>query len=139
MRLLNPKHLLPALLLIPGPLGAQSPPSEDEAALLALLNTPISTASKHEERTLEAPSVVSLVVRGQVDAYGWTSLNDLLYALPGFSASQDYDRSTVSARGAFEGWNNNHLLLQVDGIPFNDNLYGSALTWEITPFMALEP
>jgi iron complex outermembrane receptor protein len=105
--------------------------------LLNLLNTPVVSASKHAERTLEAPSVMSLALKDQVDAYGWTSLNDLLYTLPGFSASQDYDRSTVSSRGLFEGWNNNHLLMLVDGIPFNDNLYGSAYTWEITPiFMA---
>ena len=120
--------------------GAQTPaqaPSDDANDLLALLNTPIVSASKHAERTLEAPGVVSLVVRDQVDAYGWTSLNDVLGSLPGFSISQDYDRSTVSSRGMYEDWNNNHLLMQVDGIPFNDNLYGSAYTWEITPlFMA---
>jgi len=34
-----------------------------------------------------------------------------------------------------EGWNNNHLLLLIDGIPFNDNLYGSAYTWDITPLV----
>lgn len=33
----------------------------------------------------------------------------------------------------FEGWNNNHLLLLMDGVQFNDSLYGSAYTWEITP------
>ena len=116
------------------PTVAQTPAAPDEASeLMALLNTPISSASKHAERTLDAPSVVSLAVRDQVEAYGWTSLNDILYTLPGFSASQDYDRSTVSSRGLFEGWNNNHLLIQVDGIPFNDNLYGSAYTWGITP------
>ena len=121
-------------------LAAQTPtqaPSDDINDLLTLLNTPVVSASKHAERTIEAPSVVSLAVRDQVGAYGWTSLNDLLFTLPGFSASQDYDRSTVSSRGLFEGWNNNHLLMLVDGIPFNDNLYGSAYTWEISPvFMA---
>jgi iron complex outermembrane receptor protein len=124
------------LFLVPFAMAAQTPPlpqDADASELLALLNTPISSASKHAERAIEAPSVVSVAVRDQVDAYGWKSLNDLLYTLPGFSASQDYDRSTVSSRGLFEGWNNNHLLMQVDGIPFNDNIYGSALTWEITP------
>ena len=125
------------LTLIAGAgMKAQAPasaPSDDANELLALLNLPISSASKHLERSLEAPGVVSLAVRDQVDAYGWTSLNDLLSTLPGFSISQDYDRSTVSSRGLSESWNNNHLLLLVDGIPFNDNIYGSAYTSEITP------
>ena len=58
--------------------------------------------------------------------------------MPGFSPSKDYDRPTVTTRGFFEGWNNNHLLLLIDGIPFNDNLYGSAYTWEITPLFMIK-
>lgn len=105
--------------------------------LMSLLNTPITTASKRAEKAIEAPSVVSVISREQIGTFGWSSLNEVLYTLPGFGASQDYDRRTVSSRGLFEGWNNNHILLLVDGIPMNDNLYGSAYTWEITPlFMA---
>lgn len=126
-----------ALLLVAGSLGAQEPSKEQakqlEEDLMTLLNTPITTASKKAERAIQAPSVVSVVRRDQFQAYGWTSLNDALFSLPGFGPSQDFDRRTVSSRGLFEGWNNNHLLLLVDGIPFNDNIYGSAYTWEITP------
>jgi iron complex outermembrane receptor protein len=117
--------------------GQEVPGASDESELLKLLNTPVSSASKHEERSLEAPGLVSLVTRDQAEGYGWTSLNDVLYSLPGFGPSQDYDRRTVSSRGLYEGWNNNHILHLVDGIPFNDNLYGTATTWEISPlFMA---
>jgi len=107
--------------------------TENLVDLLALLNTPITTASKRAEKAIEAPSVVSVITRDQFQAYGWTSINEALYSLPGFGPSQDYDRRTVSSRGLFEGWNNNHILLLVDGIPFNDNIYGSAYTWETTP------
>lgn len=128
-------------LLVSGMALAQAPEPKPDIAkeveiladLLTLLNTPITTASKRSERAIEAPSVVSVVTRDQIQAYGWTSINDALYSLPGFGPSQDYDRRTVSSRGLFEGWNNNHILLLVDGIPYNDNLYGSAYTWEITP------
>jgi len=124
---------IPTLLVSGMSLCAQAPASSDETDLMELLNTPISTASKKSERAIQAPSVTSLVTRDQVQAYGWTSLNDVLYSLPGFGPSQDYDRRTVSSRGLFEGWNNNHLLMLVDGIPFNDNIYGTAYTWEVTP------
>ncbi len=125
------------LALVAGtPLLAQAPKkaeSKDLDDLLALLNTPITTASKRAEKAIEAPSVVSVITRDQFQAYGWTSLNDALYSLPGFGPSRDYDRKTVSSRGVFEGWNNNHILLLVDGIPYNDNIYGSAYTSEMTP------
>jgi iron complex outermembrane receptor protein len=109
----------------------------DMEALLELLNTPVKSASKVAQRPMDAPSIISPISQDQLRIYGWDSINDVLFAQPGFSPSQDYDRRTVSARGQFEGWNNNHLLMLVDGVPMNDNLYGSAYTWEITPiFMA---
>lgn len=113
------------------------PPSEvkdaQELSLEDLLNTKVSSASKLEQRTIEAPSVISLITREQIAGYGWASINEVLYKQPGFGPCQDYDRRTVSSRGISEGWNNNHILMLVDGVPVNDNLYGTAYTWEITP------
>lgn len=101
--------------------------------LLELLNTPVTSASKTSQRTLEAPSVISVVSRDQIQAHGWISLNDLLYRQPGFSASIDFNHHTASSRGSFESFPANHLLFLVDGIPMNDPLYGTAWTWDVTP------
>jgi iron complex outermembrane receptor protein len=110
---------------------------QDQKALEDLLKVQIISVSKVAERPIDAPGLVEAVSRDQVDSYGWQSLNDVLGSQPGFSPSQDYDRRTISSRGVFEGWNNDHLLLLVDGVPMNDDIYGSAYTWEITPlFMA---
>ncbi len=98
-----------------------------------LLQIPVRSASRIPECIGQAPGSVTVVTREQATDYGWVSLNDILYRQAGFGPAQDYDRRTVSSRGQFEGWNNNHLLHLVDGIPMNDNLYGSAYTWEITP------
>ncbi len=98
----------------------------------------IKSASKFSQKISEAPSVVSLITNDQIQQYGWVSMHQFVTKLPGFSPSQDYDRRTISSRGLFEGWNNNHLLLMVDGIPMNDNLYGSAYTWEVTPLIFTE-
>jgi iron complex outermembrane receptor protein len=81
----------------------------------------------------EAPSVGSLITREQMDSYGWLTLNDVLFRQPGFAPAQDYERVTVSARGLFEGWNNNHLLMLVDGVPFNNATNGFAYTWDLVP------
>ncbi len=116
--------------------GKQKGAFEAEA-LIALLNTPITSAAKMEQRAIEAPSVIGVVTREQIQAYGWNSLNDILYKQPGFGPSIDFNHHTVSSRGVFESFPNNHLLHLVDGIPFNDPLYGTAWTWDVTPlFMA---
>ena len=87
------------------------------------------------EKDRYAPGIISSVSYYMTKKFGWFSANDILYSLPDFAPSQDYDRRTVSFRGMFEGWNNNHILTLMDGIPFNDNLYGSAYTWENTPLI----
>jgi iron complex outermembrane receptor protein len=112
-------------------------PSEAERlqrlTLEDLMRIETGSASKLQQPASEAPALISVITRDQIQSYGWISLNDILYKQPGFAPSQDYDRRTVSARGLFEGWNNNHLLLLIDGVPMNDPIYGSAYTWEITP------
>ena len=128
-------------LLVPFIL-AQAARAEETASIngedLLFMELPsVTIASKKEQKVSEAPGVISVISRDQINKFGWTSLNDVLYSQPGFSPSQDYDRRTVSSRGVFEGWNNNHLLLLMDGVPFNDDLYGTAYTWEITPLFIL--
>ena len=91
------------------------------------------SATKIAKKTNEAPNIVSVISNKELEDYGRISLNDVLYQLPGFASSQVNERRTVSARGMFEGWNNNHLLMLVDGVQFNELFYGSAFTWEITP------
>jgi iron complex outermembrane receptor protein len=98
-----------------------------------LANQVTTSSTKIARKTSEAPNIVSVISDKEIRDYGRVSLNDILYQLPGFSPSMDYDRRTVSSRGIYEGWNNNHLMLLMDGVQFNDNLYGSAYTSEITP------
>ena len=94
-----------------------------------LLNFEVTSASKIATKISKAPAVVTAYKRETMEQYGFTVINDLLYSLPGFGPSQDYDRPTVATRGNFDSWSNNHILHLVDGVPMNDNLYGSAYTW----------
>jgi outer membrane receptor protein involved in Fe transport len=129
--------LLAWVLLPPGRALAGDPGEAEKRlerlTLEDLMRIDTGSASKLEQPASEAPALLSVFARDQIQSYGWISLNDILYQQPGFAPSQDYDRRTVSARGLFEGWNNNHLLLLIDGVPMNDPVYGSAYTWEITP------
>jgi outer membrane receptor protein involved in Fe transport len=109
-----------------------------DMSLEELLNMEVVSAAKFSQKMSEAPGVISVITDQHIREYGWLSMNEMLAAQPGFFPSQDYDRRTVGSRGLFEGWNNNHLLLLVDGIPHNDNLYGTAYTWEITPLFLIQ-
>lgn len=105
--------------------------------LESLMQIEVVSASKIKQKQSEAPNIIVAIPKEKIKAFGYQSINDMLYYQPGFFPSQDYDRRTLGFRGMPEGWNNNHQLLMIDGIPFNDNLYGSAYTWDITPiFMA---
>ncbi|HVT04758.1 MAG TPA: TonB-dependent receptor [Thermoanaerobaculia bacterium] len=138
--------LLLGLLIVTGvPLTAQQTEQEPSAGgvsrktaikdmtLEDLLKTVVTSASKLSQLTTDAPAAVALIPDYQIEGFGWNTVNSVLYHQPGFAPSQDYDRRTVASRGVFEGWNNNHLLLLVDGVPFNDDLYGTAYTWDTTP------
>ncbi len=109
-----------------------------EMSLEELMNVTVRSSSKIEIKQSDAPGIISVINRKQIDQFKWFSINDILYKQPGFGPAQDYDRSTVSSRGLYEGWNNNHMLLLIDGIPVNDNLYGAAFTSEITPLFMVK-
>ncbi len=98
-------------------------------SLEELLAVKVVSASKLIQESSQAPSVISVFDDSQIEQYDWNTINDVLYRMPGFGPSQDYDRPTVATRGNIDSWSNNHILHLIDGIPFNDNLYGSAYTW----------
>lgn len=93
----------------------------------------VESATKTAQNIYEAPNLVNVFGRNEINEYGFYSLNQILWRQANFFAGQDYDRPTVGMRGIFEGWNNNHYLLMVDGLPFNEIFYGAAMTWEVTP------
>jgi outer membrane receptor protein involved in Fe transport len=113
--------------------GERAGPPADEADLRALLAEPVESATKLPQSVLEAPSVASVVTQRTIESFGWSSLNELLYMQPGFFPSRQYERWTVGARGLFEPWYNNHVLVLVDGVPFGDAETGSAYTGDLTP------
>lgn len=130
--------LVMMMLMFANGLSAQDTISDEELYdmdLEALMNIKVVSASKISQTQSDAPNIIGLVHKDQISDYGWLSLNDVLESQPGYFPAQDYDRRVLGFRGMSEGWNNNHLLMLVDGIPFNDNLYGTAYTWEITPLV----
>ena len=101
--------------------------------LESLLDLEVSAATRQPVKIGDVPSNASAVMREQVRDYGWQSINDLLYTLPGFNRSQDYERRLAGFRGESERWNSNRLLLAIDGLPHNNIDTGAAFTWDGAP------
>ncbi len=114
-------------------LNAQETDELLDLSLDELMSIEVVSSTKKAEKISRAPSVINSISKQQRNTYGWNSINEILYSQPGFFHSMDYDRHTAGFRGVSESWNNNHLLMLIDGIPYNDNQYGSAYTWENTP------
>lgn len=114
-------------------MNAQDVDSLFDLSLEELMEIEVVSSSKVQQKKELAPNVISVFPNKIISNFGWNNIDQVLTKHQGFFPSQDFDRRTVGFRGVSEGWNNNHLLLLIDGVPFNDNLYGTAYTWEITP------
>lgn len=120
------------LVALPG--AAQSAaPNDDEAALMELLNTPVTTASKVAQGADSAPATVLVVTREQIRRRNYRSLLDLLKDLPDFKVDQRADPEWYhdwSVRGV-----NGHdkFVLLMDGVKI------SPPTNELLPIMENYP
>lgn len=107
-------------------LQAQEVPGEERlAALRKLMTTRVSIASRFEQADWQAPSVVSVVDRREIEAYGCRDLADVLRMIPGFDFGLDVQQLVgLSFRGVWghEG----KVLLMIDGIVANEFAYGNS-------------
>lgn len=111
-------------------LGAGRPQEQDLSALSLeqLLSVEVvTTASKVEQTTLEAPGFVTVVTRHDIDTYGWRTLADVLRGVPGFWVFEDRNYSRLGVRGFGPlGDYNSRVLLLIDGHRTNNNVYDTA-------------
>src|SRR5690349_14187933 len=104
--------LLAAVLCSTRALAHEVPEEDEEAppewtqslSLEELLRVELSTPSKLLQQAREAPGVASVVTREQMRRFGWATIDDILFSQPGFFPSHDFERTTVGARGLWEGW-----------------------------------
>ncbi|HEY1212877.1 MAG TPA: TonB-dependent receptor [Bryobacteraceae bacterium] len=111
------------------PLSAQQKPADiTELSLPDLLNTPISTASRFSQSSMEAPASVTVVTREQIQRSGYRTLADILRGVQGFYITYDRQYSYVGVRGfSNPGDYNTRVLLMVDGHRLNDAIFEQAM------------
>jgi iron complex outermembrane receptor protein len=107
----------------------QPPPAAlPDLSLEQLVEVPlVSVVSKRPQKADEAPSLITVVTGDEIRRNGYRTLADVLRALPGFYVSYDRNYSYVGVRGfGRPGDYNTRILLLVDGVRVNDNVYDGA-------------
>src|SRR3979490_2931089 len=83
----------------------------------SLLNVTVITASKSAETLAEAPGVISVVTRDELQRFGGITLGEILQRVPGLTGTSSYftDRSLIAARGDQTKANGGHILILING------------------------
>lgn len=113
-------------LALAGVAPAAAEPSLVAMSLEDLLDVRISVSSLVEKPLDEAPGIVSVITREEIESSGARTLDDLLIFVPGITPGQDEQ----SARGygvrglwSMEG----KMLVLLDGVRMNEPLYGNTV------------
>ncbi len=108
--------------------GAKMNTALEDMALEDLLHVVVNTvsgASKYEQQISEAPASVTVVTADEIREYGYRNLAELLQGVRGFFITNDRNYFYAGIRGlSFPGDYGTRILLLVDGIRLNDNIYG---------------
>lgn len=98
----------------------------DSLSLEQLLNVEIGVASKSDESLWEAPSIVSVITKQEIEQWGGVQLGDYLERVPGFLGISSFilPQNAFSARGDYPGHTNPHILFLIDGSPVRDSILG---------------
>lgn len=98
-----------------------------ELSLEQLLDIPIISASKYEQRQEKVAAAVSIITRNEIKAFGWRTLSEALASLPGIHTTYDRQYSYLGTRGfGLPGDFNTRVLLTVNGNRINDVVYDGA-------------
>jgi len=98
-----------------------------ELDLIDLTNTKVVVASKREEKLTDAPGIISVVTRDEIEQFGGRNLQDLLNRVPSIQAIGSHAYShTVSVRGQSLKHSNNEILFLINGRPHRSSFNGGA-------------
>lgn len=116
---------LAALALASTALAAHAGDADDLAQLLA---TPVYAASKYKQSTAEAPAAVTVLTQGDIRSFGWRTLGEVLGGVRGVFTRYDRTYTYLGVRGLSRpGDYSSRLLLLIDGVRANENIYDSVL------------
>lgn len=116
------------------PLGAVADDQLADLALEDLLQVTITSASRFEQPTTEAPASVTVIDDQELRQHGYRTLAQALSTVPGVYTSSDRNYTYLGVRGFNRpGDYGTRILLLSDGARRNDPLYDQALYGNESP------
>jgi outer membrane receptor for ferrienterochelin and colicins len=138
---------LVALLAASPALAAPAPHEQEQELegldLGSLLDTPeeVWTATKTEQKSSEAPAIITTVTREQIAVWGYQSMADVLSHLLGFYVVDDHASANLAVRGVSGGLHADSSIVKImiDGhsVAFHST-GGNWLGPELCPLTAVE-
>ena len=96
----------------------------------------VSTASKRDEKISEAPSVITVVTRKEIEQYGGLTLHDILNRVPNLQVigSTSQPSNNISIRAGTNQHYSNRILFLINGRPIRDTWGGGFTSVFLTGF-----
>jgi iron complex outermembrane receptor protein len=95
--------------------------------LAALEVDTVYVASKHPQKTAEAPFSVSVVTAGEIQKFGYRTLTEVLQSVRGFYSTYDRSYSFIGVRGVGRpGDFGGRVLVMINGHRLNDPVFDQA-------------
>jgi len=105
-------------------------PTEPSLDALMKMEIPVvEAASKYQQKTTEAPALVTIITVDEVKKYGYQTLADILTSAPGLYTTYDRNYSYLGVQGFSLGdfyTRNSRVLVLVDGHRMNNSLTDGA-------------
>lgn len=87
----------------------------------------VFSASRYAQKVTDAPSSISIVGAEEIKHYGYRNLAEILRSVRGFHITYDRNYHYLGVRGfSRPGDFNTRILLLIDGVRVNDNIYHQA-------------
>lgn len=114
----------------PPPNAAHSSADLASMDLEQLMNLQVTTASMFSDKVSEAPGIMSVVTRDELQRFGGITLGEILERVPGLTQSSQYftDRSMVAADGDQTKTSGCHILFLINGRPTREVMEGGIVS-----------
>ncbi len=109
----------------------QSPPAKPDpdaemAELLAILNTPVTGASKREQRLIDSPQAIEVLTGDEIRQMGIFRIQDALKLMTGVDIlEQDNGFNSVGLRGVMQQGQPRTVQVLIDGVPLYNAMASS--------------
>ena len=106
-------------------MATEAPDDVFSLSLEQLLNAKVTTPSKRAESLSQSSGIVSVFTAEEIALFGARDLGEVLSKIPGIQPfdSLSSGRHRISIRGDRPTFDNNHVLILLDGTPINRSSY----------------